>query len=73
MRFFRDPDPAALVSAVNALRDVVPDYPGYGRCEYPHPESHEHTFEYEDAVDCLARELRSMVEPLAERVARTDG
>ena len=36
-------------------------------CQFPHPEEHEHVFDYEDGLHCIAHQLQSMARSLNPR------
>lgn len=68
--YIRHADRETFLRTVLGLRAASPAYPGFGRCEFPHPPAHDHAFIYEDAADCVARELLAMLEPLSSAVQR---
>ena len=46
---------------ISTIYQEVPYYGGFGGCEYPHPEEHRHEFEYKNAIDCVIKEAKHVV------------
>ena len=42
---------------MKTIYKIAPNYTGFGRCQFPHPSEHGHEFIFQDAVDCLTKEL----------------
>lgn len=53
----------ALSPRLDAIRTLAPDYSGHGNCQYPHPSKNHHEFLYEDAFDCVIKEILHAVNP----------
>ncbi len=49
-----------LEEIMSTLYKDVPNYTGFGGCEYPHPDEHHHEFPFKDAIDCLIKETKSV-------------
>lgn len=70
VEYIRRPDRENFMRTMLGLRAAKSSYSGFGRCEFPHPPEHRHPFVYEDAADCIAGELLTMLEPLSGAAQR---
>ncbi len=41
-----------------------PTFSGFGRCEFPHPSEHGHSFDYINAIDCIKNEMEPTISAL---------
>lgn len=64
--FLRTPDLPQFRKAMAQARNKVPAFTGHGNCQYPHPSRNHHAFEFDDAYDCVTRELLHVLTPIAE-------
>jgi hypothetical protein len=70
----REPKRRTFDHFMAQIRIKFPKYQTFDRCEFPHPEEHEHEFPYPDGIVCLAGELAgvvsSMLQVPAEEIQR---
>jgi hypothetical protein len=57
----RNPQRRTFEHFISQIPINFPEYEPYGRCEYPHPKEHEHTFPYSNGIECFTGELARVV------------
>lgn len=54
---------------MSKIYQVAPNYSGFGRCQFPHP--HSHDFPYTDGVDCVVQEVGAYVKDVLNSIQWT--
>lgn len=69
--YLREPDLGMLADTLAGSEQAAPGFRGHGNCQSPHPVRNHHPFEFADAYDCVAQEVRHMLAPIERHLMKT--